>query len=302
MNLSLSIIICTYNRIDLLSLVLEDSLRLIEKLPIELLVIDNNSKDDTASYIQEIASNNNQVRYVFEKNQGLSHARNRGVKEANSEWILFLDDDALPAQNLFQKLMLYIENKDQLIVGGHYSAWYHYGQRKWSKDAYYSNYPSISEKTFLEGDKYLSGGLLLIHKSLFDLVGFFNVTLGMIGDKIGYSEETEFQMRLKNQNVQLLYDPELKMKHVVAEQKLNIDWFFKSKKALAKALYQTRYKGKYHNIIALPLLAFFQAGFLGLKNLFKLISPQYYFQNFVIDTFTKPYKWITIWKQYFKSN
>jgi glycosyltransferase involved in cell wall biosynthesis len=56
----------------------------------ELIVVDNNSTDDTAAICKQSAT---LVRYVFEPEQGQSAARNRGIAEANSDVILFTDDD-----------------------------------------------------------------------------------------------------------------------------------------------------------------------------------------------------------------
>jgi len=299
METKLSVVICTFNRIELLSIVVNEVLKLIKGKPIELLIIDNNSTDNTAKDISDCSVLNKQLRYVKETKQGLSFARNSGIRMSNSPWVLFLDDDGFPNSDLFLNLDYYIDQQEQLIVGGHYSAWYYYGEKKWSKDSYYSNYPEIKNKTFLEGNQYLSGGLLLIHKSLFEQVGFFDTELGMVGNKIGYSEETEFQMRLKKIGIKMLYDPNLSMKHVVAKQKLNVDWFFKSKKALGFALYKTTYKEKKINILLLPFIFISFSIFLAIKNSLQLFRRKYYWENYIIDSFSKPYKWFCIWKSYF---
>jgi glycosyltransferase involved in cell wall biosynthesis len=294
--MKLSIIICTYNRIELLKKVLDTLTKQIVSKPFELLVINNNSTDNTESVVLELVKENNQVKYFNEANQGLSFARNHGVRQSIGEWVLFIDDDALPEDDLFDKLNPYLTQTNHLIVGGHYSAWYYYGKKKWSKDKYYSNYPTITKKTFCNGNNFLSGGILLIHKSIFLKVGYFDTELGMIGNKIGYSEETEFQLRLRKTEVQLLYDPEIKVRHVVAKQKLHLKWFFISKKSLADALYKTTYKGKYHFALILPPLIVSQLFIYCIKNLFLLFfQKRYYIQNLIIDTFSKPYKWYWIW-------
>lgn len=67
----------------------------------EILVVDNNSTDGTAKLIQEYQAwdNNIALRYCFEPEQGLAFARQRAIKEANGEFVGFLDDDNLPAPN-----------------------------------------------------------------------------------------------------------------------------------------------------------------------------------------------------------
>jgi glycosyltransferase involved in cell wall biosynthesis len=57
---------------------------------IEVIVVDDGSKDDTR---QRIAAYGDKVRYVYQDNRGLSGARNTGIREAKSEWVAFLDAD-----------------------------------------------------------------------------------------------------------------------------------------------------------------------------------------------------------------
>ncbi|MBD2464444.1 glycosyltransferase family 2 protein [Oscillatoria sp. FACHB-1407] len=72
----------------------------IEHLPIEVIVIDNNSKDGTARVVQTYQANfPYPLRYVSELRQGAAFARKRAIVEARSELIGFLDDDNLPAPN-----------------------------------------------------------------------------------------------------------------------------------------------------------------------------------------------------------
>lgn len=62
----------------------------------EVIVVDNASQDDTRQRVRELAEDtaHPRIRYVYEPNVGLSHARNRGIAEAEADIIAFLDDDA----------------------------------------------------------------------------------------------------------------------------------------------------------------------------------------------------------------
>jgi glycosyltransferase involved in cell wall biosynthesis len=59
------------------------------KTPYEVLVIDDGSTDQTG----EILKRYPEVRYFYQKNKGVSHARNFGIEKAKGEWIAFLDSD-----------------------------------------------------------------------------------------------------------------------------------------------------------------------------------------------------------------
>ncbi|WP_159790700.1 hormogonium polysaccharide biosynthesis glycosyltransferase HpsE [Sodalinema gerasimenkoae] len=68
----------------------------------EIVVVDNNSSDQTAAIIQSYQEHwpsHSQLHYFFEPQQGASYARARCIKEAHSELIGFLDDDNYPAED-----------------------------------------------------------------------------------------------------------------------------------------------------------------------------------------------------------
>ncbi len=93
----LSIVVCTYNRAESL-LDTIDSLvrqRLAPGSSFEVVVIDNNSKDGTRAAVESFKKSPWPVRYFFEAQQGLGYARNRGLREAQGDFILFIDDDAM---------------------------------------------------------------------------------------------------------------------------------------------------------------------------------------------------------------
>lgn len=57
----------------------------------EIIIVDDGSKDDSASYVKEYADS--RVKYYYKDNGGVSSARNYGVEKATGEWIVFLDAD-----------------------------------------------------------------------------------------------------------------------------------------------------------------------------------------------------------------
>ena len=86
---------CTYNRGELLENAIRSVLDQQEATtpPFEMIVVDNNSSDRTREIIERIAAVDHRVRYLFESKQGLSHARNAGIREARAPLIAFTDDD-----------------------------------------------------------------------------------------------------------------------------------------------------------------------------------------------------------------
>src|ERR1043165_5266525 len=97
--LDISVIISTYNRSDMLPGALESVLaQEAGDVRYELIVVDNNSTDKTREVVESfIARGHENVRYIFEGKQGLSHARNAGIAAARSPLIVFTDDDVRAA-------------------------------------------------------------------------------------------------------------------------------------------------------------------------------------------------------------
>ena len=92
----LTVAICTWNRAALLRQTLEQmtALTIPADVTWELLVVDNNSNDETAVVIGEFV-NRLPIRALLESTPGLSNARNTAVAAARGEYILWTDDDVL---------------------------------------------------------------------------------------------------------------------------------------------------------------------------------------------------------------
>ena len=101
--MDISIIICTYNRAEHLADTLESLFKLNfpPSVSVEILAVDNNSSDSTADVVNRFQINHPSISYIFEATAGLSHARNRGIKEAKGNIITFIDDDSINLVTLF---------------------------------------------------------------------------------------------------------------------------------------------------------------------------------------------------------
>src|SRR6476646_149731 len=91
---SVSVVICTFNRCEQLRVTLNTflSLKIPPSVSWELLVVDNNSNDNTQQTCAAL-KHSLPLRYVFEGRPGKSNALNRAIAETSAELILFTDDD-----------------------------------------------------------------------------------------------------------------------------------------------------------------------------------------------------------------
>ncbi len=92
-NFSVSVIIPTFNRADVLTRAIESVLQ--QNLPVkEIIVVDDGSVDHTQNMVGELQlSTSIPINYIYQHNAGVSTARNHGIRHASSEWIAFLDSD-----------------------------------------------------------------------------------------------------------------------------------------------------------------------------------------------------------------
>ena len=87
--LKISVIIPTHNRVHVLGRAIESVLAQTFK-PLELIIVDDGSTDTTAELV---GSRFPECHYVYQDNQGVSSARNHGIRIASGDWFAFLDSD-----------------------------------------------------------------------------------------------------------------------------------------------------------------------------------------------------------------
>uniref|UniRef100_UPI003D6AE273 glycosyltransferase family 2 protein n=1 Tax=Lewinella sp. TaxID=2004506 RepID=UPI003D6AE273 len=124
----LTILICTANRES----IVVDTIKSIRSLcfDIPIVVVDNNLNGLSQILKEKMSCFPNLV-VVTEPNPGLSIARNTGVININSEWILFVDDDIKLASNFFEKLEQILDEERYDCFGGMYYPWYPQGKPAW---------------------------------------------------------------------------------------------------------------------------------------------------------------------------
>ena len=123
MKANASVVVCTYNRADMLDPAL-GSLReqqTFGKVDFEIVVVDDGSIDQTERVV--LAQRNAAsvpIRYVRQERSGIAAARNRGVRESNGDWIAFFDDDQIAETNWLARLVEKAGIEDADYVGGPY--------------------------------------------------------------------------------------------------------------------------------------------------------------------------------------
>ncbi len=182
------------------------------------------------------------MQYLFEKKPGPSHARNTGWKRARGEYVGFFDDDAKAPANWLTVADAIIKDRSPDIFGGPYFPFYMSKRPAWFKEEYESFYPG-SEPRLLPVTEHLCGTNIFFRRSLLEMSGGFDATLGPHGDVMGYGEETALMITIRNRkpDAEVLYDPALYVFHLVRPTKMKMLWILRN----------FFIAGQYHNYVLL---------------------------------------------------
>lgn len=242
----ISVVICTYNRPDLLKLALKSLInQSLAKRKYEIIIIDNGQLRQTEEVVSQFKSQNpyNIICYYKESNIGLSHARNLGIKKSKGIYIAFIDDDAqLPKDWLKIALILFEKIKPSPLAVGGPEAPFVQGKRPgWFKDEYYSpTKRKLGEKSrFLKKGESLNGSNMIIKKAVLKKLAGFDVKIGMQGLYISAHEETQLFERLwrlnNGQGIYIYYSPHLEFRHLIQRFKLKVSYVLKRSFAAGQA-------------------------------------------------------------------
>lgn len=216
-SLDLSVVVCTYNRAALLTSAIESLfVQKLEETRFEILVIDNNSSDNTRSVVESLQLEAPvPLRYIFEARQGNAYARNTGVEQAHAPIVAFIDDDVVAADNWVRTIKSAFDRHPQLsFVGGRVLPLWDTEPPSWLTPSHWSPLALLdygNEEKEIVGRMPL--GLLTANiafrKKVFAEVGQFSPSLQRVKAAIGSMEDTEFLMRVCRSGRTGRYFPEL---------------------------------------------------------------------------------------------
>jgi glycosyltransferase involved in cell wall biosynthesis len=211
--MQLSVVITTFKRPDLLKICL-DSLReqTADKSDYEVIVVDNAGDQACANLVDAYPA-----RYVYEEQTGHSYARNRGLKEAASEWALYFDDDTIIPPDLIRIFLTYLPKVPGAAFGGRFNHWYLEPPPAWLvQQQGVGTFPGHANAFgILPADEYLIGCFFGVKVDTILSLGGFDPELGMKGKEVGWADETELQYRLRMNGFEVYYAPELVIEHLV---------------------------------------------------------------------------------------
>lgn len=205
--MNISVIIPTFNRAPFI-------LRAIQSIQNqsvqvnEIIVVDDGSTDETKKLLENI-----DITYIYQTNQGVSKARNTGIKAAKYEWIAFLDSDDTWHENKIQEhISLHVNNPDLLAS---------YTDEHWvrnGKTIKQKSHQQKDEPSFLNSLSLCKIGVstFFCNKKIFDDIGLFD-------EKLIACEDYDLWLRiLLKYNIKLI-NKQLITKYAGHENQLSFD-------------------------------------------------------------------------------
>ena len=226
----ISVIVCTYNRLDTLRRMLTSffAQASLESVDYELIVVDNNSTDGTRALAHEFEQYAS-LSYVFEARQGLSCARNRGVAESHGDIVAFLDDDVIVDRNWLRKLKKCFDESNADVVGGRSYLVFEQDPPQWLGSRFQTWLSKVdhgSSRIPVQGGLY--GLNLSFRKSTLLDTGGFNEDLGRKGRLLFAGEEEEVIQKIRAAGGSIYYDPDVVVGHIVGPERIQWGYFRRS--------------------------------------------------------------------------
>ena len=174
--MNISVVIPTYNRIELLKRSIDSVINQTIK-PSEIIIVDDGSNDGTEAMVKKKYDS---LKLIKQKNKGASAARNSGIKASSGEWICFLDSDDEWKNDKLEKQIIAVANNSDYKFFHSNEIWIKNGKRINQKKKH-KKYGGDIFKKCLDMCR-ISPSSVLIDKSIFEEIGFFNENLVVCED------------------------------------------------------------------------------------------------------------------------
>jgi glucosyl-dolichyl phosphate glucuronosyltransferase len=233
--MDISVILCTYNRCDRLANALESVARskLPEAVEWEVLVVDNNSSDQTREIATQFCSvHPDRFRYLFEPQSGKSHALNAGIRDARGKTLAFMDDDVTVDPDWLRNLTAPLTDNEWAGVGGRILPppdfmppnWLSlHGEHGLGGVLALFDRGDVPHELTAEWAPY--GTNMCFRSEMFSRHGGFRLDLGPNPKNEIRGEDIEYGRRLISAGERLRYQPSAVVYHPVPENRLKKEYF-----------------------------------------------------------------------------
>ena len=229
-NMDVSVVICTWNRAELLAQTLErlTAVSVPSNIVWEVIVVNNNCTDSTDDVISLFAERL-PLRRVFEATPGLSHARNSALRQARGQWVLFTDDDVLVEREWIGACVEVARRfPEAAVIGGPIDPWFVVPPDPALIEAFpiagrgFCGLDRGPRERVLNDDEDVYGANMAFKKDRID-GQWFNAALGVTPASLIGGEETDYIRRVR-QRGQVVWSPTMRVKHYVEPSRLTLPY------------------------------------------------------------------------------
>jgi glycosyltransferase involved in cell wall biosynthesis len=231
--MKVTVILCTFNRCDLLAKALQSvaGSTLSKSVEWEVLVVDNASSDSTPAVVKDFCERYpGRFRYLSEPRPGKSHALNLGIREARGDVLAFMDDDVVVEPTWLQNLTAALNDSKWAGVGGRILPEQPFSPPRWIP---LKNQNALAPLAVFDPGIEAGpladtpfGANMAFRKSMFERYGGFRTDLGpQPGGKPQKSEDSEFGHRLQAAGEVFRYEPSALVYHGVPRNRVRKDYF-----------------------------------------------------------------------------
>jgi glycosyltransferase involved in cell wall biosynthesis len=232
MPVSASVIVCTYNRADILARCIDAVGREVVTVGDcnEIIVVDSGSTDATPSVVEALRTRWPMLRYERAPGPGLSLARNRAIEVARGGVLVFLDDDAEPGEGWLDAVLRAYADPEVAAVGGRsWLAWPGPPPRWLTTDlsTLFSAFDLGDEGRMLGPGEHPFGVNMSVRREWAEAVGGFATVLGRRGESLLSNEELAFFARLDELGGRTWYEPDAVVVHHVPAERASLSWLIR---------------------------------------------------------------------------
>lgn len=222
----ISVVLSTYNRCGVLGKALEClALQEAPGIEYEVIIVDNNSTDQTRQVAEALAAGDRRFRYIFEGHQGLSHGRNAGIRAARADVIAFTDDDVEVAQDwIAQIYTALIEYPEAEFIGGRVLPVLKRSMPDWahSKMSPFALQDLGAEpvRVCAQDRRCLIGACLAVRRRALAKAGLFSTETQRVEDSVGSTEDADWETQVWNYGGHGMYVPGVVVYSPLSEDRL----------------------------------------------------------------------------------
>jgi len=193
-----------------------------------ILVIDNGSTDETPRLVRELARSMPHLRYILEREPGLSRARNRALVECRTEIIAYIDDDAIADANWARAIVACFRELSPRVaaVGGRIKPQWEVPKPDWldhTLEGYFSAL-DLGPGSIVLKEPRIFGANMAFKVAEVRAAGGFPIKLGRKGQSLLGNEELAVCFALRQRGLALAYCGGAIVEHFVPKERLSEQW------------------------------------------------------------------------------